>query len=107
MGQHLGHQKESNALRKHLERRGVCPEKCIEFQMIAHGPLFPQSADMKTHRPPRDTVAALEKALADALGTSGYQVLNTVRCRKPLDGTLWALVRDAFAAHFPRLARHS
>ena len=40
MGQHLGHQKRQNALRKHLEKNGIEPEQCIAFQMIAYGPCF-------------------------------------------------------------------
>ena len=103
MGQHLGHQKTQNALRKHLESRGIEPEQCRAFHFIAHGPLFPEAADMEAHAVPRDIVAALEKALADALKSAGYEVMNVVRCRKPLDEELFARVRAAYAAHFPAL----
>ena len=34
----------------------------------------------------------------------GYNVINIVNCRMPLDGGLFAAVRDAFAAELPRLA---
>lgn len=107
MGQHLGHQKTQNALRKHLEGRGINPERCRAFHLIAHGPLFPQAKDMETHRRPRDIVAALEKALADSLKAAGYEVMNVVHCRKPLDAALFAKVRAAFGAHFPGLERRS
>src|SRR3989442_7195008 len=107
MGQHLGHQKTQNALRKHLEGRGIEPERCRAFDLIAHGPLFPQARDMQAHRPPRDIVAALEKALADALKAAGYEVMNAVHCRKPVDAALFAQVCVAFAAHFPALERRS
>lgn len=80
MGQHLGHQKTQNALRKHLVGRGVEPERCHTFHLIAHGPLFPQAENMEAHKRPRDIVAALEKALADALKEAGYEVMNTVHC---------------------------
>jgi hypothetical protein len=106
MGQHLGHQKTQNALRKHLEERGIAPERCRTFHLIAHGPLFPQAKDMEAHKKPRDIVAALEKALADALEEAGYRVMNTVHCRKLLDAELFAGVRAAFSAHFPELRRH-
>jgi hypothetical protein len=104
MGQHLGHQKTKNALRKHLEGHGVSPEKCHAFHLIAHGPLFPQAQDMASHLAPRDIVAALEKALTDTLKAVGYEVLNAVHCRKPLDEQLFTNVRAAFAAHFPRIS---
>ncbi|MBI2898586.1 MAG: hypothetical protein HYY17_00205 [Planctomycetes bacterium] len=103
MGQHLGHAKTQNALRQHLERHGIAPERCTQFHLIAHGPLFPEAADMAAHVGPRDVVAALEKALADNLLASGYRVLNTVNCRKILDPKLWSEVRAAFARHFPKL----
>lgn len=104
MGQHLGHQKNQNALRKHLESKGIEPERCHAFHLIAHGPLFPQAQDMASHLAPRDIVAALEKALAEALTAAGYDVMNTVRCLKPLDAKLFAKVQTAFAPHFPSLA---
>jgi hypothetical protein len=105
MGQHLGQQKAQNALRRNLESKGIPPEGCRAFQFIAHGPLFPEAQDIETHQAPRDTVAALEKALADALRAADYQVINTVNCRKPIDAALLAGVLAAFAVHFPGLER--
>ena len=103
MGQHLGHVKASNALRTHLERAGIPPEQCRKFELIAHGPLFPEQRDMDAHRKVRDIVAALEKKLAETLEDAGYRVLNTVRCRKQLDPRRWRKVRDAFAEHFDKI----
>lgn len=103
MGQHLGHVKASNALRAHLVRVGIEPEACREYDLIAHGPLFEEQADMDTHRGPRDIVAALEKQLACALEAGGYKVLNTVNCRHPLDGKAWSAVRTAFIEYFPKI----
>jgi len=105
MGQHLGRAKTQNALRRHLTANGVEPEECVSFHLVSHGPLFPEQQCMETHRAPRDTVAALEKKLAEALSESGYRVLNTVHSRKPLDEQLWLQVRDAFIDHFPKLGR--
>ena len=105
MGQHLGHAKNQNALRKNLIENGVTPEECEAFHLLSHGPLFPEQACMDTHRAPRDAVAALEKKLAEALAEAGYRVLNTVHCRKPIDEELWTQVRDAFVKHFPKLGR--
>jgi hypothetical protein len=103
MGQHLGHQKNQNALRKHLEKQGIVPEECASFHLVAHGPIFPEAENMALHLEPRDIVAAMEKALADALKEAGYNVLNTVKCRMCLDQELWETVRWAFAQHFPKL----
>lgn len=112
MGQHLGSVATQNALRKHLEKRAVPLEACT-FHLVSHGPLYDEvsKADdatretlMAAHMPLRDIVGAMEKALADDLVTAGYAVLNAVNCKWPLDPALWAPVRAAFAAHFPKLA---
>ena len=113
MGQHLGFAKASNSLRRLLLENDVEPEACEAFDLVSFGPIFPEvsaeaGADrnerMKHHKPIRDTLAGLEKQLCDALHASGYQVLNIVHSKKPVDAALWADVRDAFAGHFPKLA---
>lgn len=106
MGQHLGHVKASNALRSHLERRGIEPERCREYDLIAHGPLFSEQQCMDTHRGPRDIVAGLEKRLADVLHASGYDVLNTVNCRKPVDEALWKSIELSFVEYFPKIGKY-
>ena len=106
MGQHLGHIKASNALRAHLVRIGVDPEGCRQYDLIAHGPLFPEQVDMESHRGPRDIVAALEKQLARTLVVAGYTVLNTVHCRQPLDRKAWNKVKEAFIEYFPEIREY-
>tara|TARA_B100000678_G_C18210692_1_gene503246 strand:+ start:1544 stop:1993 length:450 start_codon:yes stop_codon:yes gene_type:complete len=112
LGQHLSQNDKQNPLRRHLEARGISPEICEDFEFIAHGPVFEalthaEDDDLETrkqrHYPVRDQIAALEKALADALSEVGYDVLNTVRSRKPLDQSVWSSLRTAFAEHFPEL----
>lgn len=102
MGQHLGFNDKSNVLRRRLINKRLAPEKC-GFRLIAHGPVLKEVATQEEHRGPRDITAALEKALAAALSEAGYTVLNTVNCRKPLDDSLFADVRAAFAAELPKL----
>jgi hypothetical protein len=102
MGQHLGFRNESNALRRHLEARGLKPEEC-SFRLVAYGPVLKEGKAKEEHRPRRDKVGALEKALADTMSAAGYQVLNTVTCKQPLDKAAFGEVREAFAEHFPRL----
>lgn len=105
MGQHLGHQKMQNMLRQNLEKKNIEPERCLSFELIAYGPMFPEAKDMAAHRIPRDIMSGLERALAEALKDGGYEVLNTVKSKKALDPERWRRVRKAFAAHFPRLDR--
>ena len=107
MGQHLGTNANQNMVRKHLEKRNTQPEECTSIELIAYGPLFPEALDWRQHESRRDIVAALEKVLADTLAFGGYDVLNQVRSKHPVDVVLWAAVRQAFAAHFPHLAEVS
>jgi hypothetical protein len=112
MGQHLGFAKTQNALRKNLLRRGVEPERCAAFHLIAHGPVYPEveqqegldrAALMARHKPLRNLVGAMEKALADELTRAGYTVLNTVAWSHAPEEVVWTSVRAAFADHFPKL----
>jgi hypothetical protein len=102
MGQHLGFNKNSNVLRRHLKSRGNDPENCT-FHLVAYGPIVDEAKTDDEHRKNRDIVAGLEKKLADAMRTAGYEVLNTVYCRKELDVRLFNDTRNAFASYFPKL----
>lgn len=113
MGQHLGAIANQNALRKYLEKRSVPLEVCT-FHLVSYGPLYGDvpKADgatrevlMTAHKPLRDIVGAMEKALADDLSAAGYTVLNPVQCKWPLDPELYAPVRSAFSEYFARLCR--
>ena len=112
MGQHLSHAKNQNALRRHLRESGIEAEDCEAFHLISCGPIYPEidkdaGADrnekMERHKPLRNIVGALEKALAEALTAAGYNVLNTVKWNYPLDTELWESVRVSFSEHFPKL----
>ena len=105
MGQHLGHAKNSNMLRTHLgnHREKINPEEC-SYRLVAYGPILLESKRKEEHYSRRDRIAAAEKALAKAMFDAGYEVMNTVHCRKDLDEELWRELRTAFTEHFPRLA---
>ena len=112
MTQHLGKQKNSNALRRNLLTAGIEAEDCKSFDLIAHGPIFDEVPSdgtreerMEKHKPLRDIVAEMDKQLADDLTKAGYNVLNVMHSKKPLDVVLWKDVRTAFAKHFERLGR--
>ncbi|MFC3059986.1 hypothetical protein [Paenirhodobacter populi] len=102
-GQHLGRNKNANALRRNLLARGVELAQVDHYDFHFFGPIHPEAADMDSHRPQRDQVAALEKKLADGLTQAGYDVLNKVSCRRPLDPQLWAEISAAFQGAFPNL----
>ena len=111
MSQHLGRKKKSNALKRNLlTKAGIDADDCDLFDLIMHGPIFDEiphvgtrDERMEKHKPLRDIVAAMEKQLERDLREAGYNVLNVVHSRKPLDVAIWKPVRQAFAEHFERL----
>jgi len=108
MGQHLGFAKNSSMLRRHLVSHKVELERC-SFRLVAVGPIHEESiADTRyEHDARRDVVAAMEKALAEHMKAAGYEVMNTVNCRKTLDAARFLKVRTIFARAFPALGRPS
>jgi hypothetical protein len=102
MGAHLGFNVKSNVLRCRLMTNGIDPELC-SFRFVAHGPIMKEAVALEDHRKQLDIVAPLEKALACALSEAGYNVINIVNCRLPLDDMLFADIRSAFASEFPRI----
>lgn len=104
MGQHLGFKEKSNVLRRHLEGKKINPEKCF-FRLISHGPILKETKNKEEYGKRRDLVAAMEKALADDMAEAGYNVINTVHCRKKLNEAKFAPVRAAFAKQFNKLEK--
>ncbi len=103
LSQHLGSNKHANALRRQLLSVGIKAEACRRFEMIAYGPVFPEAQTMDEHHPVRNKMAAMERALCDALDAASYKVLNTVHCLHEPDDAQWREVFDAFATRFPKL----
>jgi hypothetical protein len=105
MGQHLGFAANSCMLRRHLGNHGVQPEDC-SFRLVALGPLEAESTAITRveHDERRDLLAAMEKALAEALKAAGCLVMNRVVSRKQLDDARFEQVRKALAGAFPQLA---
>lgn len=106
MSQHLGSNVKSNVLRRHLESRNINPEEC-SFSMNAFGPIQSETETLEQHRSARDSVSALEKALADSMRSARYNVINEVNCRKALDMQLFSNVLAAFSEHYPRLCHRN
>ena len=103
LGQHLGTNKHANALARHLKKRKIEAAECRALELVAYGPIMPEADGMEQHRPLRAKVAALEKALSDALALAGYEVLNAVQCRTSPDEQLWNEMLTAFSERFPGL----
>jgi hypothetical protein len=103
MGQHLGFNNHANPLRRYLKAEDVDPERCL-FRLVTYGPILEEAATLEEHRQRRDRIGAMEKALAAAMVSAGYRVMNAVNCRAKLDAKLFASVRGAFASYFKRLA---
>ena len=91
-------------LRRHLAGKGESPEGCT-FHLVAHGPIQDEADTDEEHHVHRDSVAAMEMALAEAMVTAGYSVINTVKSKKALDDALFSTVLIEFAKHFPILGR--
>jgi hypothetical protein len=105
LSNHLGDNKHSNALKRHLAEKKIDPVHC-QFRFHAYGPLFPDSSK-QLHAELCDVTSGLEKALADALNEAGYEVLNKIHCRARIDLALFEAARNAFATHFKNLLPNS
>ena len=99
----LGENRNSSAIRNNLLKAGVSPEQCSEFQLIAHGPVFPETNDREKRAAWRWEVAALESALTDALKAAGYTVLNRAENKPGYNLVLWDKAKESFGCHFPEL----
>jgi hypothetical protein len=102
LSNHLGGNKHSNALKRHLAKRKIDPERC-EFHFHAYGPLFTDKST-RAHGELCDVTSGLEKALAEAMNGARYEVINTVQSHAPIDLALFEAVKNAFASHFKNLS---
>ncbi len=107
LSQHLGTNKHANALRRQLVKTDIEPTVCRSFEMVAYGPIFPHATSKEEHKTSWRLVAAMEKALRDALHVAGYAVLNDVKCLQMLDDEQWQKVLAAFSERFTRLSQAS
>jgi hypothetical protein len=105
LSNHLGGNKHSNALKRHLALKKIEPERC-QFRFHAYGPLFADNSK-QTHGELCDVTSGLEKALAEAMSEAGYEVINKVPCRTPTDRATFQSARNAFATHFKNLLANS
>ena len=83
-----------------MAARDIDPREC-SFELFAIGPLFEEQGNMESHKPIRNIVAALEKALADWLRDRGYKILGTHQGAHPVDPGLFCRVAEIIDRHFP------
>jgi hypothetical protein len=104
IGQHLdpSPKAKANALGRQLRSKGIDP-LCCKFEMTAIGPVFREQPTMAEHKPTRDQMAALERALADYLRQRRYDVLGTHPSAHPPDSALLAQVLEVVGRKFPVL----
>ena len=95
---------------KDYDKRRSTPRTCTDFQVIAHGPLFPAIADASARAQilnwQGNVTGALEKGLCNALKRGGYRVLNTVNDSNRLCWRCWRDVHQAFKWYFPKIASY-
>lgn len=100
-GAHLGSNKNSNALRRHLAKRDIRPETCRSMTFLAYGPVLPYWHDTPKHpdyEASRKRVGALERQLWSAAREAHNTMLNErPRHSDRFDEFLWKQVYSAFA----------
>lgn len=74
---HLSEKKnaKANSLLKRLVEQDLPYQEC-SYRFFGIGPLFEQQTSMELHKPIRDQMAGLERAVADHLRDKGYHVLG-------------------------------
>ena len=91
LGQHLDLRPtaSANMLVRNLRKCGMDASKCT-FRLLSIGPLFPEQATLKKHRPLRDKTALLEAELAEFVRSTGRTVIGKHPRRGAFDKQLWA-----------------
>jgi len=74
---HLNDRKsaKANSLLKRIVEQELACQDC-SYRFVGIGPVFEQQATMEAHKPLRDQMAGLERAVADHLREKGYALLG-------------------------------
>ena len=102
IGQHLDIRltAKANSLTKLLQGKQMEPSAC-HFEMVGIGPLHDEVSNMDEHRPLRDRVGAIEKAVAGMLRDRNYSVLGVHHARETPDENVMRKIRPIIEQHFP------
>lgn len=65
----------ANSLAKLITKHRILTAT-THFRMTAVGPLFPEQMDFESHKPIRNQMTAIEKAVADHFRSKGYDILG-------------------------------
>lgn len=89
----------ANSLLKRLIDQDLASTDC-SYRLVGIGPVFDQQASMEKHKPLRDQVAGLERAVADHLREQGYDVLGDHPKPRMVEATLLATVLNLVDEEF-------
>ena len=100
IGQHLG-QGPGAALVNNLNNMGVNVREAAGLRIVIHGPIFPPpEGDEDAANARVIAMAALERALRDALEHNGYIIVGMHPNNWDLCHHCWQGVQEAFGQHF-------
>ena len=102
IGQHLNFRPNAkgNSMLKQLKKANV-DIISSKFEMIAVGPIFDEQKDFDSHKPIRDIISAIEKAIALILCHRNYKVLGIHQSTSALDSSILNLVIEKIDKYFP------
>ena len=97
LGQHLDVRPsaKANTLLRQVKNLGWNPLKC-RYELVAFGPIFPEQADLDSHRAKRDIIAPLETKLAQLFKDAGFKVVGSHGKQQTVDPELSRQVEQAF-----------
>lgn len=98
---HLNDRKsaKANSLLKRLIEHDLACTDC-SYRLVGIGPVFDQQANMEQHKPLRDEMAGLERAVADYLREQGHDVLGDHPKPRMVDAALLATVLNLVDEEF-------
>lgn len=103
---HLSDRKsaKANSLLKRMIEQDLACEDC-SYRFVGIGPVFDQQTSMEAHKPLRDQMAGLERAVADHLRQRGYAVLGDHPKPRKVEAELLAATLDLVDEEFSVPAR--
>lgn len=103
LGQHLDVRPKAtaNMLLRHVRNENLDPVAC-SYELVALGPIFPEQAELQSHRVFRDRIAPLETQLAELLRSRGFRVVGKHASKGVAEPELLRQIQEAFNAEFAR-----